>query len=150
MTGRTVERTLGLAASQERVWQAITDPKELAMWFGDQAEGDLRPGGEAAMTWDSHGRFAMKIEEVEAPHRLVWSWVHEPNVAYDRAPSTRVEWVLTPREDGGTTLKLRETGFLDDKHQGQNNEGWDEELGHLVTLLRDAAPEPQPPAATTR
>jgi len=89
------------------------------------------------MTWASHGRFAMLVDEVEPPRRLVWSWVHEPDVAFEEAPFTTVEWVLTEREDGGTTLRLTETGFLTDKHLGENDGGWDEELGHLVTLLEE-------------
>ena len=135
MTDRTVEKVLELDAPRERVWRAITEAEELSQWFGDQAEVDLRSGGAATMIWEEHGSYAMRIREVDAPHRLVWSWVHEPGVAFEDAPHTTVEWVLTEREDGGTTLRLKETGFLTDKHRGQNDEGWDEELEHLSGLL---------------
>jgi len=134
-TERVVEKTLHFQASRERVWKAITDPAELAMWFGDEAELDLRIGGDGAMTWEKHGRYAMRVEEVDAPRRLVWSWVGEGGVAFDDAHTTRVEWELTTREDGGTTLYLRESGFLNDQDRGQNDHGWDEELGELVQLL---------------
>ncbi len=135
MSERTVEKVLQLEARIERVWHAITDPAELARWFGDEAEIDLRPGGDAAMVWQEHGRYAMRIEEVEPPTRLVWSWVHEPGVAFEDVPPTRVEWTLAPRDDGGTTLRLRETGFRTDLHRGQNDEGWDAELGELSELM---------------
>ena len=135
MTGRIVEKTLELDAPLARVWAAITEAGELAQWFGERAELDLVPGGRGAMTWKNHGRYAMRVDEVEAPTRLVWSWVHEPDVAFEDAPATSVEWVLTERPEGGTTLHLRETGFLTDEHRGQNDGGWDEELSHLVTLL---------------
>lgn len=136
MTERTVEKVLELDVPVERVWRAITDPAELARWFGDEAEVDLRPGGDAAMKWENHGRYAMRIEEVDPPRRLVWSWVHEPDVAFKEASATRVRWTLTPRDDGGTTLHLLETGFRTDLHLGQNDEGWDAELGELAELLR--------------
>ena len=132
MSERTVEKVLKLDAPVERVWRAITDPAELARWFGDEAEVDLRPGGDAAMIWENHGRYAMRIEEVDPPRRLVWSWVHEPDVAFEEAPATRVQWTLTPRDDGGTRLHLLETGFRTDLHRGQNDEGWDAELGELA------------------
>ena len=135
MSDRTVEKVLELDVTVEKVWGAITDPAELARWFGDKAEVDLRPGGDAAMTWEDHGRYAMRVEEVDPPHRLVWSWVHEPGVAFEDAPATRVEWMLTARDDGGTTLRLRETGFRTDLHHRQNTEGWDAELAELVALL---------------
>lgn len=134
-TERVVEKTVHFQASRERVWMAITDPSELAMWFGDEAELDLRVGRDGAMTWENHGRYEMRVEEVDAPRRLVWSWVGEGGVAFDDAQTTRVEWELTTPEDGGTTLYLRESGFLNDHDRGQNDHGWDEELGELVQLL---------------
>lgn len=135
MSERTLEKVLELEASPERVWKAITDPAELSQWFGDETKLDLRPGGGGEMIWDSHGSFAVRVEEVEPPHRLVWSWVHEAGVPFGDAPATRVEWTLTPRDGGGTTLHLRESGFLTDLHHQQNTGGWDEELGTLVVML---------------
>jgi uncharacterized protein YndB with AHSA1/START domain len=135
MTELMVEKTLHFRAERARVWTAITDATELARWFGDEAELDLRVGGDGAMTWENHGGYAMRVEEVDAPRRLVWSWVHEPGVAFEDAPTTRVEWELTEREGGGTTLHLRESGFVTDVHRKQNGTGWDEELGELVELL---------------
>ena len=55
--------------------------------------------------------------------------------AFDDAQTTRVEWELTEREDGGTTLYLRESGFLTDSSRQENDGGWDQELGELVELL---------------
>lgn len=130
-----VERTVEFAASIDRVWRAITEAEELSKWFGDQTEIELVPGSHGAMIWENHGRYAFKVEVVEPPRRLVWSWVHEPGVAFDDAPSTRVEWSLTPRDDGGTTLLLRESGFLTDLHRQQNTDGWSEELAELSELL---------------
>ena len=130
-----IEQKLELAASQEQVWQAITDPEKIAKWFGDEAEIDLRADGRGVMGWNAHGRFAVRVEEVTPPHRLVWSWVHEPGVAFEEAPSTRVEWKLTKLENGGTDLDLRETGFLTDLHHQQNTDGWKHELGELEELL---------------
>ena len=135
MTERIIERTLELDASPERVWSALTRSAELSEWFGHRAELDLRPGGDGAFIWENHGRFAVRVEEVDPPRRLVWSWVHEPGVAFEDAPSTRVQWELEPRPGGGTTLRLRESGFLTDLHHGQNIQGWGEELGELVEYL---------------
>lgn len=135
MKERTVEKELDFKASPERVWSAIAEAGELSKWFGHRTELDLTPGADGAMIWDDHGRYAVRVEEVDPPRRLVWSWVHEPGVPFDQAPSTRVEWSLTPRAGGGTTLHLRESGFLTDLHQQENTGGWDEELGELARLL---------------
>ena len=87
------------------------------------------------MIWDEHGSFAVRVDEVDPPKRLVWSWVHEADVSFDDAPATRVEWNLSPRDGGGTTLHLVESGFLTDLHQEQNRGGWEEELAELLELL---------------
>ena len=139
MDERVVEKTLSLRAPVEVVWRAISDPKELSRWFGQRAELELRPGAEGAFIWDDHGSFACRVDEVDPPHRLVWSWVHEPDVPFSAAPATRVEWTLTEGEDGGTILHLRESGFLTDHHQGQNDDGWDEELAELAVLVGSGA-----------
>ena len=139
MTERIIERVLDLEAPVERVWRAISDPAELSRWFGHRAELDLRPGGDGATIWEGHGSFAVRVEEVDPPHRLVWSWVHEAGVAFEDAPSTRVEWTLSPRDGGGTRLHLRESGFLNDKHHEENTGGWESELAELATLLEASA-----------
>ncbi len=131
----TIEKRLELSASPERVWKAITDPAEIARWFGDSAELDLRPGGDGVFGWDKHGDFAVRIEVFEPPRRLSWRWAREPGTAIDDGVSTLVEWMLTPRADGGTTLELRESGFQEQKHLEGNTTGWDAELGELETLL---------------
>ena len=46
-----------------------------------------------------------------------------------------VQWNLSERDGGGTRLELCESGFRTDEHHGQNQEGWNEELGELVAYL---------------
>jgi len=130
-----IERTLELSAPVATVWRAITEPAELARWFGDSAELDLRPGGEGWFGWSAHGRFALRIEEVDPPRRFAWRWAREPGKRLADTASTLVEWTLTPRRDGGTTLQLRESGLAADAYRRQNEDGWREELAHLAALL---------------
>ena len=42
-----IERTIHIPVDIERVWEALTSADGIDNWFGDQAEIDLRPGGEA-------------------------------------------------------------------------------------------------------
>ena len=48
---------------------------------------------------------------------------------------TLVEWWLDEREDGGTTLRMLESGFVLPEHREGNAQGWDDELGELRELL---------------
>ena len=110
MTERVIERRIDYEAPIERVWKAIADPAELTRWFGDEADLTFVAGTEGALVWHSHGRFAVRVDEVAPPHRLVWSWMHEPDVPFTADAATTVEWTLEPREGGGTTLHIGSAG----------------------------------------
>lgn len=134
-TVRPIDKTIELLAPAERVWRALTDAQELVRWFPDHASVDLRPGGDGSWDWDKHGTFAVRFEIVEPPHHLVWRWSRDPKVPVDVGVTTRVEFTLTRRHDGGTTLRLEETGFTTEKHHAQNVSGWDHELRELVEYV---------------
>ena len=130
-----IEKKLELDQSPDTVWRALTDPTEVAGWFGETAEFKAELGGEGYFGWESHGRFAMRIEEFDPPTRLVWRWGREPDKSLDETHSTLVEWTLLPREDGGTTLLLKESEFATDQSRQENDGGWQHELGELVEYL---------------
>ncbi|MGP8001674.1 MAG: SRPBCC family protein [Streptosporangiaceae bacterium] len=138
-----IERTLELAHPVERVWDALTSAEGLGGWFGTSAEVDLRPGGEAVVSWDESTRVRLRIQVVEPPHRFAWSW------GIDGLPEgdprqTYVEFTLRPIP-AGTRLDVVESGFaqlpddlLDRAYRG-NQDGWTRELGELVSYLDAAA-----------
>jgi uncharacterized protein YndB with AHSA1/START domain len=61
------ERTL--AYSVERVWRAISEPAELERWF--PAAADWTPA--AGETFEAYGGTG-EVTEVDAPHRLAWTF----------------------------------------------------------------------------
>lgn len=135
-----VEKTLELSATLDQVWQALTEPQELGQWFPDRT--DLQPGAGNTgwFDWEHHGKFAVRIDEIRPRERLVWTWAREPGVALETVYRTTVEWTLEPRSDGGTTLHLRESGFVDPTSREENDQGWDQELGELVEYLQVRSP----------
>ena len=46
-----IRREVTVDATPEAVWDALTDPDELAAWFGAEAEVDLRVGGAVRFRW---------------------------------------------------------------------------------------------------
>ncbi|WP_109507200.1 SRPBCC domain-containing protein [Nocardioides speluncae] len=132
----TIEKTLDLSHPIERVWSAISNPAELVKWFPNtSATLDARPGGVGHWVWDfddNHFEAEIHVVEVEPPCRLVWTWDHRED---SDKPITTVEWQLTERADGGTTLVVRESGFQDPAHRTDNVQGWDSETDELVAYL---------------
>jgi uncharacterized protein YndB with AHSA1/START domain len=146
----TVLAEIFIAASPERVFQAITDPDQLAKWWGQKgiyrvttSSADVRVGGK----WSSAGVGADGTEftvggeylEIDPPRRLVHSWI----ASYSGAVKTVVYWELQPqplhglhpsgpkKAGTGTLLKLRHEGFVEAKDAISHGEGWKRVLGWL-------------------
>ena len=105
MKGRISRETL-LPSVSAAVWRALTDPVELAEWFGAAVELDLRPGGRALFRWEDGSSRPAVLEEVEPGRRLVFRWL--PFERLDDGtvlglPSSRVELAL---EDQGEATRL--------------------------------------------
>jgi uncharacterized protein YndB with AHSA1/START domain len=125
-----IDRQLDFRASPERLWRALTDDGELASWFGQRAQLDLRAGGDGWLEFDGYGRVPVRIDAFEPVTRLSWRW-GDAGKTVDEG-STLVEFRLEPLAGGGTRLHLRETGFEREDSRWSNTEGWVTELAELA------------------
>jgi len=134
-----IERTVQLAHPPAKVWAALTTAEGLAAWFGDQAAIDLRPGGQARMTWSGGHTTRIRVERVEEPAVFGFTW-QISGLPEDDPRRTYVEFTLEPAGEG-TRLTVTESGFAQlpgevfrQAYDG-NSEGWAKELGELATYL---------------
>lgn len=133
----TIEKVIELKASRERVWAAISDPRELEQWFPDKAEFERTPGARGSLAWVDYGSRVMEVLEFDPPNRFIWRWEGNDGRPVDEY-STTVEFALSDGPNGGTTLTVRETGFDSKKHHDENSGGWKEELAKLVLYVDGA------------
>ena len=140
MTDRVdkIEREVLVPATIEQVWHAITVAEELAQWFGDIAELDLRQGGTAKFGWTEYGNtVSAVVETADPPTRFSFRWAASPDTEVEDGPSTLVEFTLESVTDG-TIVRVVETGFAsfpDELYRRQfdaNTSGWKAELQDLV------------------
>ena len=77
-----------------KVWEAITDPEQMAYWFTD-IEMDRKTGGEMRIIFRDTGKTVSsgKILEIEKPRKFVWTWEGELAV-----------WELFPLSETSTKL----------------------------------------------
>lgn len=153
-----IEREVVLPHPIERVWAALTDPVELAQWFGDGAVVDLRPGGAVLFAWGDD-RSAGVVEVVDEPHRFSFWWTAGLGDTLTEANRTLVEFTLDPVHaavgpeamdshgrgapdasgSAATRLRVVERGFaaLADgpERHADNTEGWRHELAELAAHL---------------
>lgn len=99
-----IERDIWIAAPCERVWRAITDPRQIAQWFSPGTEFQSSGEGVGARIYVQSGDaelYVQVIEVYEPPYRVAMRSVDTANV---------VMWTLA-EENGGTRVIVRETGF---------------------------------------
>jgi uncharacterized protein YndB with AHSA1/START domain len=138
--------TVEIAASPERVFEALTT-SELVKWWGSddtyrttQWTADLRVGGH----WRVDGRGAdgspFSVEgdylEIDPPRKLVQTWT----AAWDGGNTTTITYRLEPIE-GGTRVTLRHEGFAGRTQSCDGHaKGWERVLGWLVSHFAPSAP----------
>ena len=153
----TVIGEIFIAAPPARVFEAITDPKQIPHWWGQHGiyritewKADLRPGGK----WSSVGAsadgstFTVDGEylEVDPPRLLVHTWL----ASWSGNIETVVRWELEPAEvhglhpkgpkraGTGTRLKIRHQGFASIPQAAKGHaEGWTRVLGWMQAYLED-------------
>lgn len=139
-----IERSTWIAAPRERVWQAVSDPEQIARWF-------LPPALGATMSLDGNGRLtvmmgpmAVEVAAVEASEA--------PNQITMRAkPDGVIATTYTLEEaDGGTKVTVTMHGFeglpedarLD--RVAPSDESWEKALANLKAYVEGAAlPHPE-------
>jgi uncharacterized protein YndB with AHSA1/START domain len=106
-----LERSIWIAAPRERVWRAITDPKQLQQWYSPTTAWELSAleVGGRYFVYNSEMNTEMYvelIERVDPPHQLVTRSVPEP-------PDTVVKdkTYTLQEENGGTRLTVTLAGY---------------------------------------
>jgi uncharacterized protein YndB with AHSA1/START domain len=137
--GLPLQLTRVLDATPSRVWRALTEPGELARWWGPagftcpSVEVDLRVGGRYRIAMQPPRGAAFFLEgefrEVIPPSRLAYTFRWEPPDADDQETLA----TLSLADIGGTTeLALDQRPFATrarlELHQG----GWSDSLDRLA------------------
>ena len=138
MVPRAIEKEVVIEAPLEVVWRLVTDPEQIRQWFADEAEVELRVGGNGRLRFKSGDSYQLQVEALEPFRRFAFRWV-QPEGSPARANNTMlVEFMLEP-EAGGTRLRVVESGFdtIDwsdaekAKYAEGHSRGWQVILGRL-------------------
>lgn len=154
----TIERSIDIDASAERVWQLISVPG----WFindGTIIEHEIRhEDGYVVVIDPVHGEFPLHTVKLDPPRYAAFRWF---NIEHADGPitgaadisgedagaaTTLVEFWITERE-GGVTLRVLESGFASlsidaEKRRlavDNNTEGWEIELAAAKSYLGQTA-----------
>ena len=127
----TIERSIWIAAPRERVWQAVTDPAQIAQWFAPGTS--FSQNGNTICVCIGEREIEVAVIELVDPPRQITTR-HLP----DRLITTTY---TLEEENGGTRFTVTETGFEalpEDARKerfAQNSKGWEMALENLKAYI---------------
>jgi uncharacterized protein YndB with AHSA1/START domain len=139
MEATVIKHSVTTTAPRERVWKAITSPKNLTKWMTETQFADLTVGEKIAFTNDGKTTYG-SIAIVEPPQRFAYRWHAHP----DHDVLSLVTFYLDEVDDG-TRITVTEEGFEAlpvEVRQAQiddHTEGWHHVLNSALTTLSEDA-----------
>jgi uncharacterized protein YndB with AHSA1/START domain len=132
------------AAPRQLVWDAWTDPDQMALWWGprgittprESIEMDLRPGGRLSfeMVDDATGeRYPNSgtLLEVDPPARLVWT----DDGFSDGSGQATATVTFTADDETTTTIRIHIVADFSETVRAGAEQGWGSQLDRLTELL---------------
>jgi len=149
MSGPTrfvLELTRALAAPRERVFRALTQRDDLAVWWGPRGfttpeiEFDLRVGGRYRFTMQPPEgdpfHISGEFREIDPPSSLSYTFRYDEPTPDDRET---VVTLTVDDVDGTTELALRQGEFATEERLALHRGGWTDSLDKLSALLEEGA-----------
>ena len=147
MTQDSIERQITIRAPKERVYNAITDPKQIVSWFPDAISGTLEAGATPTINFGKDTAYQIHVVAANPHSYFAYRWVPGNADGTDgfagdvlTVPNTLVEFRLAD-DPKGTALTLKESGFstlpwaVAEKKFEENSGGWDYMLDRLEKLF---------------
>ena len=130
-----IRRQIVMPVSPERLWDALTEPGQLAKWFGADVQWDLREGGSARFRRDDGTERAGRVEAVRPGRHLRFRWWPAEPRASDPAAGcgpehdspgdpeddveSEISYLLEPIDDGTRTrLTVQERQIAENRQVG--------------------------------
>ena len=142
----SIVREIYVEASPDVVFEVVSSPQHVQEWWPDDARYDVRPGSAGEIVFgdpEAGGKVvSLTVVEVQAPRTFSFRWTHPASEEAAEGNSLLVTFELTP-QDGGTLLKMTETGFREmgweaavlEQQYREHVTGWDYFLPRLTTYV---------------
>lgn len=144
-----IEREIVVRAPKEKVFEAITKPERLAVWFPDAVEGKVAEGERPIFDFGEYHKTQIYIVAVQpfdyfAYRWALWTLFRGQDFLGDplEHPNTLVEFHLEATGEG-TRVKVRESGFaaMPAEHVAEafkeNTSGWEYMMNRLEKLMNE-------------
>ena len=139
-----LEREIRIDAAPEIVFDVVSRPEHINMWWSDDASFDPAPGAVGELVWGDRAAVErIVVVDVDPPRKFAFRWVAEDGQLPAADNSLLVTIELEPSGDG-TILRLTESGWREKGWEAaaleeafhDHERGWD----MFLPKLQDYAP----------
>ncbi len=132
MEAISIQRSIWIRATRERVWQAVTDPTQVATWFA--------PG--AVMNQTEDGKISVRVGDMDIEVAVVEILDPPLQLTTRSLPDRLITTTYTlDEENGGTRFTVTESGLellSEEQRQtrmSQNGRAWELALENLSAFI---------------
>lgn len=141
MTGHVATAHTEISASADRVWQAMTDPDQIAQYMmGSRVETDWQPGSPITWSGEWQGRpYQDKGEVLQVVPGSLLEVTHYSPMTGEDVPENyhRVRYELVPG-DSGTEVSLTQDGCADEDEAERFSQNWQGMLDGLKKVAESS------------
>ena len=137
----TVNSEIRIDAAPEAIFPFLTDPQKIVRWKGVDATVEASPGGVYRVNVTGVKHAVGEYVEVDAPHRVVFTWGWEGDEQLPPGSSTVTIELISDGE--GTIVRLTHSGLPEGADAAQL-QGWEHFLPRLAIVASGGEPGPDP------
>lgn len=137
----TVNSEIRIDAAPEAIFPFLTDPQKIVRWKGVDATVEASPGGVYRVNVTGVKHAVGEYLEVDAPHRVVFTWGWEGDEQLPPGSSTVTIELISDGE--GTIVRLTHSGLPEGADAAQL-QGWEHFLPRLAIVASGGDPGPDP------
>jgi len=137
----TVNSEIRIDAAPEAIFPFLTHPQKIVRWKGVDATLEASPGGVYRVNVTGVKHAVGEYVEVDAPHRVVFTWGWEGDEQLPPGSSTVTIELISDGE--GTIVRLTHSGLPEGADAAQL-QGWEHFLPRLAIVASGGDPGPDP------
>lgn len=118
-----IVRELTIAATPERVFDALTQPGEIGQWWTNDLNASPEVGSLAELRFGEWGEFVFRFEIAELDQNKKVHWITRQGPSTGHWKGTSVTWRLTPVH-GGTQVVFTHSGFAQAARRDEITRAW--------------------------
>ena len=141
-----IQREIVISTTKERIYEAITNPELVVLWFPTAVEGKYAVGERPIFGFGEHGKNQLYIVDARPYEYFAYRWVPGANHFIGdvlTVPNTLVEFFIEQQGDNCCRVTMTESGFaglpieIAEQSLKQNSGGWEFMLGRLVEYFAE-------------